>query len=131
MAYRLVLLIQSWAQPCCCSVTKHVTPQAVAPPGSCVHGVSWARMLEWAAISFSRGSFWPRDGTCVSYIGQADSLPLSHQGSPYPSLHAFQSYFHTFFPKQLFPIHSCWDEMELKTSRWTYNHQQTTTTWYV
>ena len=70
MAYRLVLLIQSWAQPCCCSVSKHVTPRAVAPPGSGVHGISRARILEWAAISFSRGSFWPKDGTCVSYIGR-------------------------------------------------------------
>ena len=25
-------------------------------PGASVHGISWARILEWAAISFSRGS---------------------------------------------------------------------------
>ena len=36
-------------------------------PGSPVHGVSQARILEWAATSFSMGSFWPRDETCISH----------------------------------------------------------------
>ena len=31
-------------------------------------GISQARILEWIAISSSRGSFWPRDWTCVSWI---------------------------------------------------------------
>ena len=30
-------------------------------PGSCVHRISQARILEWVAISFSRGSSQPRD----------------------------------------------------------------------
>ena len=38
------------------------------PPGSSVHGILQARILEWVAISFSRGSSRPRDGTQVSYI---------------------------------------------------------------
>ena len=29
------------------------------PPGSSVHGIFQARRLEWVAISFSRGPFWP------------------------------------------------------------------------
>ena len=37
-------------------------------PGSSVHGIFRARILEWVAISFSRGSFQPRDRTCVSCI---------------------------------------------------------------
>ena len=50
-------------------------------PGSCVHGILQARILEWVAIPFSRGSSWPRDQTWVSCIKlespalQADSLP--------------------------------------------------------
>ena len=32
-----------------------------SPPGSSVHGVLQARVLEWVAISFSRGSSRPRD----------------------------------------------------------------------
>ena len=36
------------------------------PPGSSVHGIFHARILEWFAISFSRGSSQPRDQTWVS-----------------------------------------------------------------
>ena len=39
-----------------------------SPPGSSVHGISQARILEWVAIPFSRGSSQPRDQTQVSYI---------------------------------------------------------------
>ena len=42
-----------------------------------VHGIPQARILEWVAISFSRGSSQPRDQIFVSCI-QVDSLPLSH-----------------------------------------------------
>ena len=35
-------------------------------PGSSVHGILQARILEWIAIPFSRGSSWPRDQTQVS-----------------------------------------------------------------
>ena len=37
-------------------------------PVSSVQGVFQARKLEWVAISFSRGSSWSRDRTCVSSI---------------------------------------------------------------
>ena len=36
--------------------------------GSSIHGTSQARILEWIAIPFSRGSFWPRCRTRVSYV---------------------------------------------------------------
>ena len=36
--------------------------------GSSAHGILQARILEWVAIPFSRGSSWPRDGTQVSCI---------------------------------------------------------------
>ena len=39
-----------------------------SPPGSSVHGILQARILEWVAISFSRESSWPRDQTKVSRI---------------------------------------------------------------
>ena len=38
------------------------------PPGSSVHGILQARILECIAIPFSRGSSWPRDWTQVSCI---------------------------------------------------------------
>ena len=37
-------------------------------PSSSVHGILWARILEWVAIPFSRVSSWPRDQTQVSCI---------------------------------------------------------------
>ena len=37
-------------------------------PGSSVHGILQARILEWVAISFSRGSSQPRNRTQVSHI---------------------------------------------------------------
>ena len=37
-------------------------------PGSSLHGILQARVLEWVAISFFRGSSQPRDGTWVSCI---------------------------------------------------------------
>ena len=37
-------------------------------PGSSVHGILRARILEWVAIPFSKGSSWPRDWTQVSCI---------------------------------------------------------------
>ena len=42
-----------------------------------VHGILQARILEWVAFLFSRGSSPPRSPTL-----QVDSLPASHQGSP-------------------------------------------------
>ena len=38
------------------------------PPGSLVHGIFQAKILEWVAISFSRGSFQARDWTQVFCI---------------------------------------------------------------
>ena len=43
-------------------------PMDCSPPGSFVHGILQARILEWVAISFSRGSSQPRDQTRVSHI---------------------------------------------------------------
>ena len=43
-------------------------PMAYSLPGSSVHGILQARILEWVAIPFSRRSFQPRDQTQVSHI---------------------------------------------------------------
>ena len=43
-------------------------PTDCSPPGSFVHGILQARILEWVAISFSRGSSPPRNWTLVSCI---------------------------------------------------------------
>ena len=43
-------------------------PMDCSLPGSSVYGILQARILEWVAILFSRGHFWPRDWTWVSCI---------------------------------------------------------------
>ena len=57
-----------------CSVTQsHLTlfdPMDSSPPGFSVHETLQAQILEWVAISYSRGSFQPRDRTCISCIGR-------------------------------------------------------------
>ena len=52
------------------------------PPGSSVHWISQARILEWVAMPLSRGSSQPRGWTWVSCIGRWILYHLSHQRSP-------------------------------------------------
>ena len=51
-----------------------------SPPGSSVHGILQARILEWVAMPSSRGSSQLRDQTLISCFlhGQVGSLPLPH-----------------------------------------------------
>ena len=56
-------------------------PVDCSPPGSSVHGVFQARILqwvEWIAVAYSRASFWPRDRTRVSYISGIGGRILYH-----------------------------------------------------
>ena len=60
-------------------------------PGSSLHRIFSARILEWVAISFSRGPSWPRDQTHVSYVSCIDRqvlLLLVPPGKP-PSSNIF------------------------------------------
>ena len=52
-------------------------------PGSSVHGIFQAKILEWVAISFSRGSSWPSDRTRVSLIaGRCFTLWATRETNP-------------------------------------------------
>ena len=53
-------------------------PMNYSLPGS-VHEILQARILEWVAISYSRGSSWPRDWTSNSYISCVGRQALYHQ----------------------------------------------------
>ena len=57
-------------------------PMDCSPPGSSVHGISQARILEWVAIFFFQGIFPTQGSNSCLLHWQADSLPLNHQGSP-------------------------------------------------
>ena len=56
-------------EACHACVLSHVRlcePGDCSPPGSSVHGIPQATILEWVAVPFSRGSSQPRDQTCIS-----------------------------------------------------------------
>ena len=55
-------------------------PMGCCPPGSSVHGILQARMLEWAAIPFSRGSSRPTEGSNLHLLHcRQIHYHLSHQ----------------------------------------------------
>ena len=55
-------------------------------PGFSIHGIVQARVLEWVAISFSRGSSWHRNQTRSPAL-QADALPSEPPGKPKDSIY--------------------------------------------
>ena len=65
--YVLILSIQKESQVAQSCLTL-CDPMDCSTPGSSIHGISQARVLEWLAISFPRGSSWARDRTGVSLI---------------------------------------------------------------
>ena len=59
-------------------------PKDCRPPGSSVHGILQARILEWVAISYSRGIFLTQGSNPCLFTSpelHMDSLPLNHQES--------------------------------------------------
>ena len=54
-----------------------------SPPGSSVHGISQARILEWAAISFSKGIFLTQGLNQGLLQSRWILYQLNHQGAPY------------------------------------------------
>ena len=88
------LLINLWQAYCSVCVCMHAKllqscltlcdSMDYSLPGSSVCGLQ-ARILEWIAMPFSRGSYQSRDQTCVSYIPCIGRQVLFHQchlGSP-------------------------------------------------
>ena len=60
-------------------------PMDCSPSGSSVHGIFQERILEWVAISFSRGSYLGSNTHLLCLLHwQADSLPLHHLGRRLP-----------------------------------------------
>ena len=66
---------------CYCLVAKSIRlfcdPIDYSPPGSSVHGISQARILEWVAFPSPGDLLDPETGS-ASLALQADSLPLCH-----------------------------------------------------
>ena len=93
-AYKFLTSLRASPNPLECMHAKSLQPCSAfcdpmdcSPPGSSIHGISQARILEWVAVSFSRGSSHPRDRTSISYIScisRCGFLPLAPPGKPHP-----------------------------------------------
>ena len=97
----------AWSCPPLCS------PMDCNPPGSSVHGILQAKILEWVAIPFSKGTSWPRDQTWVSctagrfFIVWVTSEPWKifmlslkvseHRGHGVPSFVGYKNFWHLGF----------------------------------
>ena len=60
LSYKFMSVLVAQSCPTLCD------PMDCSPPDSSVHGILQARILEWAAIPFSRRSSWSRDASRVS-----------------------------------------------------------------
>ena len=75
--YKMLWFLKQWIERLACVHAKllqlYLTPcdpMDCSPPGSSIHGILQARILEWVAMPSSRGSSWPRDQTHISYTGR-------------------------------------------------------------
>ena len=65
----LLFILKAWSESeVAQSCLTLCDPMDCGLPGSSIHGILQARVLEWVAISFSRRSSQPRDQTRVSRI---------------------------------------------------------------
>ena len=62
----------------CFNCVQLCDPTDYTPPGSSVHEILQARILEWVAMLSSRGSSQPRDQTHVSYVSCIGGQVLYH-----------------------------------------------------
>ena len=77
----LIFYIKMHACLCACSVAQSCLTLChrmdCSPSGSSVHRIFQTRILEWVAISFSKGSSRPRDQTCITYVSCVTSRLLT------------------------------------------------------
>ena len=86
---------------CVCAMSLQSCPAVCdpvdcSPPGSSVHGVLQARVLEWVFTSSSRGSSRPRDGTRVSHVSCIGRRILIHCATREVQVHHCSMSNHTF-----------------------------------
>ena len=106
------------------SYPTHCDPTNCSPSVSSNHRILQARILEWIAIRFSRGSSWPRDRTQVSCTeGRFFSLasgPLPPSSTPTPprytgSLYHLAIWLHSLFnPILHIPPHQAFRNSDIK-----------------
>ena len=134
----VVILLETWDQYAikksqlgfCRKITKSCPtlcdPMDCSPPGSSVHGIFQARILEWGAISSSRGSSRHRDWIRISCIGSwvlyhraaKEAPPLSSQP---PTGVCLSQEAHIFSLGLPIPLHEPKRKKKLQRSAWVEN----------
>ena len=66
--YLALYILPGKSNHCVCVSRSVVSAMDCSPPGSSVHGLLQARILEWVAILFTRGFSQHRDRTCIYCI---------------------------------------------------------------
>ena len=105
------MTLLEWSYICAQSYPTLCNPMDCSPPGYSVHAIFQARILEWVAISYSRGSSRPGDWTSpVSSELLVDSLPAKSSGKPGWSYTGFNVPYAFFgaLPLQSWRCSSCW-----------------------
>ena len=110
---------------CCCSSVAQSCPtpcdtRDCSPPGSSVHAILQARILEWVAIPSSRGPSQPRDWARVSCVGRQ----ILYHWAPWEVLLFWDT---CYIPKAIcLPIYICWklqcpsQRLSSPSFSWTY-----------
>ena len=110
------------AQPCLILCN----PVDSSQPGSSVHGIFQARILDWLAISFSRRSSRPGDWSCVcciSCIGRQVLYQLNYWRNPLEPTHPFSDFERSSYQSSL-PLYKdvdCWNKASLHWSFTQYS----------
>ena len=92
-------------------MSNSLWPHDCNPPGCSVHGILQARILEWLAIPFSRGSSWPKDLTQVSSV----AWPALSTINSLPWKKTFKDTT-VLWRRPIQVISECWSLTQFKTS---------------
>ena len=106
---------------CCVCVCVHsgsVVSNSMWPPGLYLtrlsaHGIFQDRILEWIAISYSKGSFWPRDRTHISWVSCISRQILYHWASWEAVSPCTMSQLTPEYHLHLPPLHTRWESQTL------------------
>ena len=101
-------------------------PMEYRPTGSSVHGISQARILERVAISYSRGSSWPRNQTSISCVA-GRFFTTEPPGKPIPGYQSIRN------SKVKWPDPTLWMNkvtITLALLTHTHTHTHTHTSWF-
>ena len=109
-------------------VSNSVTSWTCSLPGSSVHGIFQARILNWVAISLSKVSSWVKDQTWVSYIvGRFFTTVLPGKLYICINIHIYiytHTYIHISFHKFIHLTSISWTPSTCQTLYWEYRAEQ-------